>query len=366
MYEVKQTSDSIALAISDIVNALSRTVEAVLWEINQELTAYIKVVSSVVSLNIAALLDDIFDLYSYEWAMVWQRERELSNLIDYLMVGEAQGINNILSNFDKTIDILISKFEEQLTQIDTSINPYYNERMFAIYSSIAEFSMAIDVPPFYLEGVIQNARSLAMAIACSAGLPYYQFQWEWDANIRTLLIHIQNSTALYRRNPQWIKVDIEEILIKPMYETEMTARRQEKEQLISFNDTIIALENLLFEYKLQSDENKQIIESMYELKIAPALKELADAFDTWKKDIYESDRKSLAKSYAIITIGINTVFGKVAEVLGLLDYGGDLLLRIDKLSFGLRVEQENKVAAVVNRRDKRVTTAWMEEVATHL
>lgn len=366
MYEVKQTSDGVAIAISDIVNALGRTVEAVLWEINQELTAYIKVVSSVVSLNIAALIDDIFELYSYEWTMVWQRKQELDNLIDYLAAGEVQGINAILSNFDKTLDVLVNKFEEQLTQIDTSINPYYNERMFAIYSSIADFSVAIDVPPFYLEGVIQNARSQALAISCSAGLPFYQFQDEWYNNLQVLLIHMQQSTALYQRNPQWLKVEIEETLIKPMYIAEMTARRQEKEQLISLNDTLIELENLLFEYKIQSDENKQTIESLYELKLAPALKELADAFEMWKKDVYKTDQSLLGKSYAIITIGIQTAFDKAAAILGLLDYGGDLLLRIDKLSVGLRVEQENKVADVVTRRDKRVTTAWQEEVAKHL
>ncbi|GAJ08134.1 unnamed protein product, partial [marine sediment metagenome] len=50
------------------------------------------------------------------------------------------------------------------------------------------------------------------------------------------------------------------------------------------------------------------------------------------------------------------------RILGLLDYGGDLLLRIDKLSIDSRFEQEAKVGDVSTRSFLRLLPAWLDVV----
>lgn len=362
MQEAIDVTSEISVVISDVLTVIIDSIEVVVISISTQLAIFLQVIGIVVLSSVIELIDDIFWLYPSEWTTAQSSIVTLSNWINRLILDELHKINNVIANFTNLTNTLIENFAEQLALIDNSISPFYNERMFVIYSRIAEFSEALNVPPFYLEGIIQNARLFGMVIACSSGLSYYQFELNWADNLEKLLRDIAVSVALYRKNPQWLKVDIEGDLIRPLFEIEANNRRQEKEQLNYITNKIPDLENLLSECKVGLDENKQAIKNLFILEIAPVLAELRESFNTWKEDIYANDKRLAAKQYAITTIGIQTLFSKIMSVLGLLDYGGDLLLRVNKLSGYLRIEQEDKIADVTTRSYRRLVPEWLSEV----
>jgi hypothetical protein len=231
-----------------------------------------------------------------------------------------------------------------------------------IYGSIADFSKAINAPPSYLEENIQAARSFAMAISCLEGLSYYQFLADWNDGVNRLLIRIANSVSLYRENPQQIKVDIENNLIRPIFEIEIAKRRKQQELLTSLSNRIDILTSYSADCSLQIYENKQAIESLYELKLAPKLQQIEYFFETWKQDVYTTDKNTISQTFFEMFLDFTNVASDIAKVLGLLDYGGDLLLRIDKLSEAIRIEQEEKVADVSTRRFKELIPNWLSIV----
>jgi len=204
--------------ITNTLTAFSDSIKVIVRSISDETSATIKLASQVVSLNIVDLIDKIFDFYSDEWPIVNQNIIALNDYINTILYNQTVRIDKTLNNFTELTNTLVQRYSEQLDLIDKEISDKYNERMFVIYGRIAEVSVAINTPPFYIEGLIQNAKSFAMAVSCSVGLSYYQFQSNWDDGINRLLIRIGNSISLYQQNPQWIKVDIENSLIKPLFE----------------------------------------------------------------------------------------------------------------------------------------------------
>lgn len=366
MPELSETPLEVSAVFTDIFIALRDTIAAVVTEISIELATFTKIISVIGLHTTVNLLDDIFNLYSYEWIIANRSIQELNNRIDRLIYEQALRINNVVNSFDAITSVLFQHFEEQLSQIDNVVSPVYNERMFAIYGRISEFSIAINAPPSYLEEAIQNARFFAMSIACSAGLSYYRFQSDWDDGVAKLLIRITNSISLYRENPQWIKLDIEDSLIKPIFDIEVNNRRQERERLTILNNDVSNLQNLVTTHKLQIDENSIAIIDLYELKIKPALQEITDNFDNWKRDVYAPRDKLVDNSFVSLFLQIIDVAYEAKRILGLLDYGGDLLLRIDRLSDSKRIEQEEKMLDVTMRPYRRLVPEWLAEVSKRI
>lgn len=359
MQEIEKTTSEIGSVISDIIRVVIDTIGSVLEQINQELTNYIKVSGFVVSYSITELLDKIFTFYADEWPIVEESIDSINNWLNTLALQEVTKINTLLSDFNTLTDTLLKNFEEQVEQIDDTVNPAYEQRMFAIYGSIADFSKAINAPPSYLEEAIQNARSFAMAISCLEGVSYYQFLADWDNGVSNLLRLIANSVALYRANPQQIKVDIEQSLIKPIFEIEIAKRRQQQELITSLSNRIDILTSYSTDCSLQIYENKQAIENLYELKVAPKLQEIEYFFETWKQDVYTTDKNTISQAFFEMFLNFTNVASDIIKVLGLLDYGGDLLLRIDKFSDALRIEQEEKIADVTTRRFRELIPNWL-------
>jgi len=362
MQELVNVNSELSAALSQTLTYLRDSMQIVVRGISTQLAYFSKQVSWAVTYNIIDLLDYMFDLYSYEWVYANKSLQEITNWIDTLALNKMYDIFDTLNNFTALTDIIIENFADKLEEIDLGIDPYYNERMFAIYGRIAEVSEAIDAPPFYLEEVIQNARFFALSLACSSGLSYYQFQSEWNDNIDKLLIRISNQINLYSQNPQWIKFDIENTIIKPLYEIEKNKQQEKRELFNTLTDKVDNGIDLLLSIEQNVIENRYIIDNLFELEIAPKLKELKDSFDNWIKDIYSQDNKLNATRHAIFTIGISNLFEKIAGVLGLLDYGGDLLLRVNKLTEILRIEQEDKIGEVTTRSFRRLVPEWTAEV----
>lgn len=366
MPEPFDTTLEVSAAITDILTALIDTMGVVVAEISVELAEFTRIVSFVISHSVVDLIDDIFDLYSYEWIIVNRNLQRLNNQIDQLIYEQVLSINNRLNVFNVLTNILLSNFEKQLTLIDNSIDPFYNERMFAIYGRIADFSVAINAPPSYLEEKIQNARFFAMAIACNSGLSYYKFLSDWDDGLENLLGRISSNISLYEKNPQWIKLDIEDSLVKPIFSIEINRVRDEKIRLNSISDNVTNLQDLVSTHKLQIDTNSIAIIDLFELKVKPALKVITDNFDNWQKGIYNDRNKLVDDSFVSLFLQIVGVLAEAKRILGLLNYGGDLLLRIDSLTENIRIEQEDKISVVSARAFNRLVPEWQKEVEKHI
>ena len=361
MQDLINTTDGIAQTIADVLTLLKNSNEIVVKTIAEDLSYLTKQISNVVVYNVVSIIDDIFDLYSYEWVIVNRRLQNLDNTINNLIYNQVNKVNSLIDGFDRINNLIIQRFAAELEQIDLGISPQYRERMFTIYGRIAEFSVAIEAPPFYLEGVIQNARFFALSLAASSGLSYYDFQWNWDSGIDNLLSHITRSISLYKDNPQWIKIDVENLLVKPLYDIERNNAVERKTLLNDFGVKIEQLSNSIVFNEVDIAENRQTIIDMFEFEIAPMLKEISETFINWQSDVYDKDSQLNAKRHTIFSIGIQTVFAKTFSILGLLDYGGDLLLRINSLSNTLRIEQENKIAAVSTKSFERLVPEWIAE-----
>ena len=362
MQALLDTSSEVSSDIEDILTTIRDSIGIVVTSIGVELASFANEVAWLVTYNIVGLLDDIFGLYSYEWVIATQRLEQINNWINVLILDKISDINNIVSQFDDITDSLIQDLVNAIGEIDNGVSPEYNERMFKIYGRIAEFSLAIDAPPFYLEGVIQNARFFAMGLACNSGLSYFQFDWEWDIGLNNLLFHITNAITLYRQNPQWIKIDVENLLVIPLYQIERNRQIEQRDLLNSVTDQVTDLAASLYFIEKDIAENKQRIIDIIEFEITPLLKQITDNFDNWKATVYETNINLNAKRHTIFTIGIQTVFDKIYGILGLLDFPADILLRIDKLSNILRIEQEDKINEVSARSFVRQIPPWLIEV----
>ena len=362
MDEVKKTTSNISDSISNILIALIDNIGTVVSDISVELSNVFRIIGFDISLSLVKFIDDIFLLYSDEWTIAQKLLFDLDNRINSFVANRLKNINIIIDQFNNFTDMLINNFAEELKQIDDSINPYFTQRMFEIYNYIAEFSKALNVPPFYLEGIINNAKTFAMGVACNNGTPYYEFKLNWNFELEKLLIHINNSVELYRTNPQWLKEDIEQFLIKPLFEATTIKRNNAKELLTNTINSISNLENIVFDDEARLSEITQAMDSFYAFKVEPALSEIKDNFDIWVKDDYKVNMKGVRNSFILMISDYIEVFSKVAKIFLLLDYPADILLRVNKLSDKLRIEQEDKIGEVTTRSFKRLVPEWLNQI----
>lgn len=362
MYEAEAVVHDVSISVSDALSALIDAEAFVIEELNAELTFFVKAVGLRVTSTVVNLIDKIFDLYPDEWLIVEHAIVGLFNWLNSFAYDEAQGVDKIIKGFTTVANSLIDKVADSLDVIDELIGPKYNERMFAIYDRIAVFSRAIDAPPAYLEGIIQNARSFVMTVSCLSGSEYYQFLSNWDTGIEQLLNRILRYTSLYRENPQWIKTDVESFLIKPAYDLMLKLKQKDSAAVIGFDKRIGELVKSASDLQLQIVENKAVIDHIFANKINPRLLEISESIRDWQANIYRNEMGLMQKA-VVSTHLLATLAGfKIEDIFSLLDYGGDLLLRVNNLNVPMRRDQEDKIADVANRAFARIVPEWLSIV----
>lgn len=362
MSETEAVIHDISNSVRDALSALIDSEASIVKELNDELSFFVKGVGLTVTSTIVNLIDDIFYLYPEEWRIVDSAIVGLANWLNNFAYQEAKAVAKIIEAFTTVSNGLINKIADSLDAIDELIGPKYNERMFAIYDRIAVFSQAVGAPPAYLEGVIQNARSFVMTISCLSGSEYYQFLMTWDAGVEQLLSRISRYTALYRENPQWIKIDVEIMLIKPAYDLMRQLKQNESAAVIGFEKQIGDLINSAADLQLQIIENKAVIDNMFINQINPRLIAINEAMTEWQNKIYRNEIGIIQTAVKSTHLLITKAGFKIADIFGLLDYGGDLLLRINNLSDYMRHDQEDKIADVSNRAFARIVPEWLSTV----
>ena len=355
---IHDVSDSVGDALSAFIDLEAIVIE----QLNAELTFFVKGVGLRVTSTIVNLIDRIFDLYPDEWLIVNDAIVELFNWMNSFAYDEAMGVDRIIQDFTTVANNLIGVVADSLDAIDELIGPKYNERMFAIYDRIAVFSRAIDAPPAYLEGVIQNARSFVMIVSCLSGSDYYQFLSNWDNGVEQLLNRISRYTTLYRQNPQRIKIDVEAMLIKPAYDLMQQQKQNESAMLTGFNERIDELITSTTDLQLQIAENRYVVDHIFADKINPRLLDISEAIKDWQANIYRNEMGLMQTAVTSVHLLITKAGFKIADIFGLLDYGGDLLSRVDSLPDFIRQDQEDKIADVSNRAFARIVPEWVSTV----
>jgi hypothetical protein len=355
---ILDTGEATFTLISSVVDGLN----IIIPYISQELSTTIGMASSTVSFGIVDLINTIFGFYSDEWPTIEAYLHNIDNSVNAFSVSAVNNINTVLSQFESLITSLLNNFETRLAQIDTSVTARYDERMFTIYGDVANLSKAINTPPDYLEGIIQDARSFAMAIACSTGLSYYTFLANWDSGVQNLLILIANSVNLYRQNPQRIKNDVESSLIKPIFDMNVIRARNISDSIRAFNRDIGNIESSLADLITNLAENNRDIDNIYNVEIPAAIKQIQDNFSAWEKDTYKFNKQAQDDDILRLWESINKLVSGINDVIAGLSYGGDLLLRIDSLYDNERLDQEEKISEVATRRFKALIPDWQSVV----
>ncbi|GAH82950.1 unnamed protein product, partial [marine sediment metagenome] len=112
MEEVFKTTSDLSKAFTDILTILTDTIAVLVTEISTELAKLPKVIGFAISVSVVDLIDDIFDLYSYEWIITNRFIQELDNWINALIYDKISDINTIINNFTIFTNSLLELFAE--------------------------------------------------------------------------------------------------------------------------------------------------------------------------------------------------------------------------------------------------------------
>ena len=343
MAEEVSTIIRISDVISDVLSAYTENVRLVVREVSGQLSDFALPVSSAVLFTVVDLIDDILDLYPNEWILVQQSIRRLTGWIETLIADKVRGVNELLAQFTTLNKSLVTNFSEQLTVIDDVVTQAYNARMFVLYDRVSEVSLAINAPPAYLEEIIQNARIFVLGVSCTLGLEYYDVLWAWDLGFQRLLTLISNSIPKYRANPQWIKIDVENMIIKPLYDIKVLRETESALQKDLVEKTLIELGELVFDQRMIIQENKQAVSDIFPLMVEPAIKRIADDWNYWLEGVYHPVQRNIHRSLEFVRNRQIEFAGNLSDISHRLSLAGDVIESIHDLPFDDRIEQLGKL-----------------------
>lgn len=362
MTEIELDLSEIAAAINGAIESLVSLLNNVITQIGNEVGVFMSYLIWNFDYVVVELVNILADYDSDTWYFVGDLVERFNLYIYELGYFLVQRINQTVQQFNALSNLVALSIEQELNQIDESITEQYQQRVFAIYGKVGQLSIAINAPPSYLEDAIQNARIFVLSVSAYVGLSYAKFQLDWYIGLNNLLNHINNSIALYRINPQQIRVDLENLLIKPAFEIKAAAQRNRAEQAITFTDNFTQLDTDINELRLSVLENKQEATDLWELTIKPQLKEIVDNFDKWTKEVYQKRVEKVNNDFAFYNSILYIHWEEIESIVKRLRFGGSLLQAIDLLPNIQRSEQESKIAEVASRTFRRNTDVWLDVV----
>ncbi|GAI95306.1 unnamed protein product, partial [marine sediment metagenome] len=236
------------------------------------------IVQEVANIVLTSSWQGNYDSYDILW--------RISNWIWDAAESAGRNINALAEQFSQLCHALIAAVDKELGDIEAQVSEVYNARMFRIYGQIATLSIALDAPPSYLEEAIQNAKMFALSVSSYLGLSWERFQLDWQAGLTDLLNRISSDMALYRKNPQWIKVQLTESLLEPLYQLKVKAARYREEQRGMLTDKFEVLAGDIEKNARGLLEAEERAGDLWELTIRPELKKIMDHFEGWEKYTY--------------------------------------------------------------------------------
>lgn len=349
--------------MSSVIRVSLLTIRAVITEVAEELSVFVWNVSWGVEWILTELVDIIYDAGLGEWhelqTIIWMVSDYLFDIAEEV----AYRIEKYVAELNNMLDYLIVRFDKELSRIDNQVTELYQQRIFAIYGRIGELSIAINAPPSYLEDAIQNAKIFALSVSSYIGLSWSQFQIDWDTGLNNLLNRISNSIEAYKLNPQQIKVDLEQELIKPAYEIKLSVQRERAAQTNLVIDDINILISETEINQQQITEIRQEALELWELTIEPALLEITENFENWQRNIYQPDIDLIRGLMVYVFRDLRQHTELMNNLSNRFNFAGDILQRIDLLPETQRLLQEAKITEVSSRTLRTNTKSWMDKVS---
>lgn len=357
------------LALSEITDTVNKALELVvslLKQIVSQIGNEVGVFMTFLAYNFDYMLVEVVNaLASFSddsWFDVTYFVESFSSYMYELSQFFVQRINQTIQNFNQISNAILLIVQQQLNQIDNNVSEIYQQRVFAIYGDIGRLSIAINAPPSYLEDAIQNARIFVLGVSAYVGLSYDKFQMDWYIGLNNLLVKISNTIVLYRQNPQQIRIDLENLLIKPAFEIKFAAVKRKAEQSITIINDILELNDNSTQLRLSILENKQALIDLWTLTIQPELQQIRDDFDKWDTEVFQERVKWVDNTFAFMSSMLLEHWEKLDNIFERLRFGGDILQAIDLLPTAQQLEQEGKIAEVSSRTFRRTAEGWMDFV----
>ena len=230
--------------------------------------------------------------------------------------------------------------------------------MFLIYDRLAAFATAINAPPGYLESAIQTAKVFALDVSSSLGLNYDLFMLDWDIGLNRLLQKIGNSIEFYKANPQQIKVDLEDQVIRPLYEMKIEAVRKREDQQTETVNLLAKIVPEIETIRQNAEVTGLEFAELIELVVLPAIETIRTERQTWLNDIYKARVENVDFNLRATFQNILENRFSLVDIIKQLLYPGDILAKVDLLGTSVRIDQENKIADVSSRSFIRDSEQW--------
>lgn len=362
MQAVYDQFSGVEKAVSDVLRAAVAGISGVIDSINIEIAEYARISADVITVGIVDIIDNTIGFFNTEWPVIQSGILEISRRIAALAAQQAAKVKTSLDQLEAILDIIIDSFEQSVSAIEEIVDEAFQKREFAIYGAIAEFSSALGVSTDFLENVIQNARFFSMSVAVRTGLGYYDFLDNWQKGLDNLLFYISKNVSLFKAEPQYIKVVIEQTLIKPIFDIENDRSRKEQAVIEGLVNRLVELKEYTVKIPLVIEDLNIKVDNLYENEIRPALFQLSENFSAWQKDVYNPDRQTTTVFITNMYKAMSLASSRIGDLINSLNYGGDILMRINNLSTALRIEQEIKIADVSTRRFREVAPDWTEVI----
>lgn len=243
------------------------------------------------------------------------------------------------------------------------VGRYYRDVSDSIYRRVAVFSEITGMGAGFLPNALQVARAASFRTSIAMGKNYSLAEATWLYDLRSLLGRIQSYPSVYADNPVRIYNDINELIITPGSNAVAIVQLSIFTRIEGVLNAFVEVFDAIAEVQDNIEHYKTIVPELIRQKIRPLIDEVRGEFTEWRNTVYQPDLTSIREKSDLLKVRLESTIAELHYYTELTRRPGDLLLTVDSLSTISRIDQEDKVADVATRRDKRVTAAWMEEYA---
>jgi hypothetical protein len=342
---------AIAAVVATVITAASIILSAIVATVTATIVGIASTVSSILA-GVASMLP--INLVSLETKFLWAEALATKDL--FMMV---QVIGMGFSEFLTAIHFATML---KVHNIAFLVSDKYRAMMRNVWGELARFAEAVELPAGYLEAAINTARVVVLDVSGFMGRPYDLGEITWLNDFQILLKRIESKAQNYRRNPQIIWDDLNELIVKPAIDNKARAQQEvftTIENIITYGEeTIQNLENL--RYKLRDDLNK--LPFQWAEDIVQKTDLVWSKFESWRNELYLPVIGRITEVIDALHVKQTENKNNLNQLFRDMSNPGDYLQTIDRLPVMQRTIQEDKIREVSTRSVERAADNWQEKV----
>ncbi len=343
---------SVTVIVASIVTAVVAAVAAVAAAVTAVISIAVTAVSGLLS-GVVTLLPS--SLIGIETKLALQTALQSGNIFTI-----ATALKGAFSAFLTAIHFTTIM---NVHNIAFLVSAQYRDMMRKVWGQIAEFAKAVELPVGYLETAINIARNTVLDVSSFFGRSYDLSEVVWLQDFQNLLGRIQDTSANYRKNPQRIWEDLNELIIKPAIDNKAAAQRNifsTIEGIIGFGEKTLEDIN---EIRLKYVADLEALPFKWSEDIALKANLMWGQIESWRSEIYLPYISQISGIIDILERNQIIAKEKLYQLYNDLSRPADYLRTIDNMPDGLRLEQEYKLAEIVTRAERTETKEWNSHVA---